>query len=122
MPITRSKIIKRVAAANGLSDRAAATAFAAVIDAIAARLKDAERVEVRGFGAFTPRNLPARTTRNPRTGECFLIGSKKVVKFKAGKALSALLNGDPDECYRHRVKRDRQCRLRDERGGQLTLF
>lgn len=60
MPITRSELIKRVAAANGLTDRDATTALAAVTDAIAASLKDAERVEVRGFGVFTPRMLPAR--------------------------------------------------------------
>lgn len=41
-----------------------------------------------GWGKFEVKDTPARTGRNPRTGEEVAIAAKKVVKFKAGKGLA----------------------------------
>ena len=41
-----------------------------------------------GWGKFEVKETPARTGRNPRTGEEVAILAKKVVKFKAGKSLA----------------------------------
>ena len=41
-----------------------------------------------GWGKFEVKDTPARTGRNPRTGEEVAIAAKKVVKFKAGKSLA----------------------------------
>ena len=53
-----------------------------------------DRVELRGFGAFSVRNRPARTGRNPRTGAYVSIEKKCVPFFKTGKKMSARLNRD----------------------------
>ena len=41
-----------------------------------------------GWGKFEVKDTPARTGRNPKTGEEVAIAAKKVVKFKAGKSLA----------------------------------
>ncbi len=51
-----------------------------------------ERVELRGFGAFTVKQRDARTGRNPRTGEAVPVDEKAVPFFKAGKELRERVN------------------------------
>ena len=51
-----------------------------------------ERVELRGFGAFTVKRRNARTGRNPRTGEAVPVDEKAVPFFKAGKELRDRVN------------------------------
>jgi integration host factor subunit beta len=51
-----------------------------------------DRVELRGFGAFSVKNRPARVGRNPRTGEQVAVGEKYVPQFKAGKEIRERLN------------------------------
>jgi integration host factor subunit beta len=58
-----------------------------VLDEIAAALERGDRVELRGFGAFSVRHRPARQGRNPRTGESVSVKAKDVPFFKAGKEL-----------------------------------
>ena len=50
------------------------------------------RVELRGFGAFSVKNRPSRSGRNPRTGAAIQIKAAKVPKFRPGKALKDALN------------------------------
>ena len=52
-----------------------------------------DRVELRGFGAFTVRTREARVGRNPRTGETVSVNEKQVPYFKAGKGLRLRING-----------------------------
>ena len=66
----------------------------AIFDEIAEALADGNRVELRGFGAFSVKNRPARTGRNPRTGESVPVEEKHVPFFKTGKLLRDRLNGD----------------------------
>ena len=63
--------------------------FEEVIDALAA----GDRVELRGFGAFSVKKRDARVGRNPRTGESVSVDEKHVPFFKAGKLLRDRLNG-----------------------------
>jgi integration host factor subunit beta len=58
-----------------------------VLDESAAALERGDRVELRGFGAFSVRRRPARQGRNPRTGETVSVKAKAVPFFKAGKEL-----------------------------------
>jgi integration host factor subunit beta len=51
-----------------------------------------DRVELRGFGAFSVKNRPARVGRNPRTGEQVDVEEKYVPQFKAGKEIRERLN------------------------------
>ena len=60
---------------------------------ITTALARGERVELRGFGAFTVKRRDARTGRNPRTGEAVQVDQKKVPFFKTGKLLRERLNG-----------------------------
>ncbi len=70
-----------------------------LFDEISNALETGQRVELRGFGAFSVRRRNARTGRNPRTGETVSVDEKFVPFFKAGKELRARLNNgeDPEE-------------------------
>ena len=65
---------------------------ATVFDEITGALARGERVELRGFGAFTVKRRNARTGRNPRTGETVPVDEKAVPFFKAGKELRERVN------------------------------
>ena len=64
----------------------------AILDEISGALADGNRVELRGFGAFSVKHRPARTGRNPRTGESVSVEEKWVPFFKTGKELRDRLN------------------------------
>ena len=64
-----------------------------VFDEIISTMKDGNRVELRGFGAFSVKERRARTGRNPRTGESVEVTEKRVPFFKTGKELRNKLNG-----------------------------
>lgn len=67
-----------------------------ILDEIADALAKGDRVELRGFGAFSVREREARKGRNPRTGEPVEVPAKTVPFFKAGKELRARVNGGVD--------------------------
>jgi integration host factor subunit beta len=68
-----------------------------VLEEIAKALERGDRVELRGFGAFSVRKRAARLGRNPRTGEQVEVEAKQVPFFRAGKEIRQKLNGgDPD--------------------------
>ena len=64
------------------------TIFDEIIDALA----EGNRVELRGFGAFSVKKRDARVGRNPRTGEEVSVDQKHVPFFKTGKLLRERLN------------------------------
>ncbi|GAD09562.1 integration host factor subunit beta [Gluconobacter sp. NFX36] len=63
-----------------------------IFDEIGAALSRGDRVELRGFGAFIPRQRDARTGRNPRTGDTVSVDEKSVPFFKVGKELRERVN------------------------------
>ena len=67
-----------------------------ILDEISEALARGDRVELRGFGAFSVRNRSARTGRNPRTGETVEVEVKAVPFFRPGKELRARVNGGED--------------------------
>ena len=67
-----------------------------IFDEITEALERGDRVELRGFGAFSVRKRDARTGRNPRTGDSVEVNEKHVPFFKAGKELRARLNDGED--------------------------
>jgi integration host factor subunit beta len=69
----------------------------AFLDQITQALHDGDRVELRGFGAFSIKERPARIGRNPRTGEEVSVSGKRVPYFKTGKELRHRLNKADDE-------------------------
>ena len=65
------------------------TVFQEIIEAMAR----GDRVELRGFGAFSVKKRDARNVRNPKTGEAVDVDQKYVPFFKTGKLLRDRLNG-----------------------------
>ena len=70
-------------------ERIVNTVFSEITEALA----KGNRVELRGFGAFSVKSRNARMGRNPRTGEPVKVESKAVPFFKTGKLLRDRLNG-----------------------------
>lgn len=63
-----------------------------IFEEISVALAKGDRVELRGFGAFSVKRRPARTGRNPRTGATVEVEEKFVPYFKTGKDLRQKLN------------------------------
>jgi integration host factor subunit beta len=76
----------------GLYHRDAESAVDAVLDAITDALAKGERVEIRGFGAFSAKKRRSRVGRNPRTGHRVSVATKRVPRFKASKEIREALN------------------------------
>ena len=91
--MTLSELIAELAAANPhLRQADVELIVALVFDQITEALARGQRVELRGFGVFTARQMRARVGRNPRTGEAVPVGEKVKPFFKAGRDLHARLN------------------------------
>lgn len=67
-----------------------------IFDEISNALARGDRVELRGFGAFSTKERAERIGRNPRTGEAVKVDKKYVPYFKCGKELRDRLNTDTD--------------------------
>jgi|TARA_R110002073_G_C9367853_1_gene571969 integration host factor subunit beta len=84
----KSELITQLAEANPhLFQRDIERVVNAMFDEIGDALSRGDRVELRGFGAFSVRHRPARDGRNPRTGEAVAVRDKHVPFFKTGKEL-----------------------------------
>ena len=93
--MTKSELILRLAERNPhLYQRDVERIVSTMFDEISAALARGDRVELRGFGAFSVKNRDARTGRNPRTGETVYGAKKSVPFFKVGKDLRERLNRD----------------------------
>lgn len=91
--MTKSELIARLAAANPhLYHRDVERIVSTVFEEITAALARRDRVELRGFGAFSVKERGARLGRNPRTGESVDVTSKYIPYFKTGKQLRERLN------------------------------
>lgn len=93
--MTKSELIQRLAERNPhLYLRDIEKIVETVFEEITAALVNDDRVELRGFGAFSVKHREARTGRNPRTGETVQVEAKRLPFFKTGKALREDLNKD----------------------------
>ena len=91
--MTRSELIAKLAARNPtLYHRDIERLVATILDEVSAALERGNRVELRGFGAFSVRERTARLGRNPRTGTSVQVSEKKVPFFKMGKGMRERLN------------------------------
>lgn len=91
--MTKSELIAELSATNPhLTGRDVELIVGTIFNEITAALARGERVELRGFGAFTVKRRDARTGRNPRTGEAVPVDEKAVPFFKAGKELRERVN------------------------------
>jgi len=91
----KSELIAKIAGANPhLYHRDIERIVNVIFDEIVDALARGDRVELRGFGAFTVKHRPPRTGRNPRTGTAVSVDEKFVPFFKTGKELRERLNSD----------------------------
>lgn len=90
----KSELVAKLSARNPhLYQRDIEHIVDAILEEIVQALEEGGRVELRGFGAFTVKNRPARVGRNPRTGERVEVSEKFVPFFKTGKGMRERLNG-----------------------------
>lgn len=90
----RSELIQIIAEENPhLYQRDVERIVNTIFEEIIASMARGDRVELRGFGAFSVKKRDARTGRNPRTGETVEVEEKYVPFFKTGKLLRDRLNG-----------------------------
>jgi len=93
----KSELVQRIAERNPhLYQRDVENIVNAILDEVVGALARGDRVELRGFGAFSVKNRPARLGRNPRTGEQVDVAEKHVPFFKTGKEMRERLNGGSD--------------------------
>ena len=93
--MTKSELILRLAESNPhLYHRDVERIVTAIFDEITSALSHGDRVELRGFGAFSVKRRDARVGRNPRTGESVRVARKHVPFFKTGKKLRERLNSE----------------------------
>ncbi|MGE4562866.1 MAG: Integration host factor subunit beta [Alphaproteobacteria bacterium MarineAlpha3_Bin4] len=91
--MTKFELISRLAAANPhLYQRDVERIVTTIFEEITSALSRGDRVELRGFGAFSVKARGARVGRNPRTGESVNVSEKFIPYFKTGKQLREKLN------------------------------
>ncbi len=89
----KSELVQMIADKNPhLYHRDVENIVNSILDEITGALANGNRVELRGFGAFSVKNRPARNARNPKTGDQVTVGEKWVPFFKTGKELRERLN------------------------------
>lgn len=82
------------AISDRMGDKKSATeAVNAVLDTIQSAVASGDKVAITGFGVFEKSERPARTARNPATGEPIHVAKSSVPKFRAGADFKALVNG-----------------------------
>ena len=91
--MTKSELIARLASQNpSLYHRDIERLVNVIFDTIVTTLENGDRVELRGFGAFSVRERKARIGRNPRTGDSVQVEAKRMPFFKMGKGMKERLN------------------------------
>ena len=93
--MNKVEMADRLAARTGLRKSVAKDAVDGVFAVIGDALADGEEVRIAGFGTFGTRSRPARTGRNPSTGEAVSISASTSPTFKAGKTLKDAVNAGP---------------------------
>lgn len=95
----KSQLIEEVSRSMiSLPEKEVALAVNHIIDKLAEALINRERIEIRGFGAFSPRFRAPRLAHNPKTGQKVTTTPRYSVHFKPGKELRERVNaamGEP---------------------------
>jgi DNA-binding protein HU-beta len=84
--MNKAEFVAKVAEKSGLTRKQAEAAVAAFTQTVTDSLKEGDKVQLMGFGTFEVKERPARTGRNPATGEAIEIAASKAPVFKAGKS------------------------------------
>ena len=90
--MNKAELATALVAKTGFTKKDAEKAVNAFVDVVCDALNAGEKVQIVGFGSFEVKARPARTARNPRTGEEIKIEASKAPVFKAGKSLKDSVN------------------------------
>ena len=90
--MTRSDLIEILTTKSNLPAQDVEMAVKVILDEMARTLSRKERIEIRGFGSFQTKIRPARSVRNPRSGETIQKPATAIPSFKAGKELKQRIN------------------------------
>jgi integration host factor subunit beta len=89
----KSEFIQRISSQNPhLFARDVEKIVNVILGEIVNALSRGDRVELRGFGAFSVKRRGARPGRNPRTGVAVAVGKRAFPYFRTGKEMRARLN------------------------------
>ena len=90
--MTKTELVKAIAAKAELSNAQSAKALDAFIDAVTEALKAGDKVSLVGFGSFEVKDIPAKEGINPATGAKIKIAASKKPVLKFGKAYKDAFN------------------------------
>lgn len=91
--LTRAGLQRRLVETCGLSAGEAERLVARVIEMVGEALASGETVKLTGFGTLGVRGRAPRQGRNPRTGQSYPVGARRVVVFTPGLKLRSQLDG-----------------------------
>lgn len=89
MNVTKADIVERVAKNVGTNRTEAKAVVEEVLATVVDSLKEGNKIELRGFGVFSTKYRPARTARNPKTGETIELADRYVPAFKPSPDFSS---------------------------------
>ena len=90
--MNKVELIKAIATKTGFSQKDAAAAYEAFVEAVTEALKNGEKVQLVGFGTFEVKDVPAKTGINPQTKAPVQIAACKKPVMKFGKAYKDMIN------------------------------
>ncbi len=85
--MTKSEFVEKLATTSSVEKKDVKKVLEAFTEVVVSTLKSEKKVKLPGLGVFAVKDRPARTGRNPMTGEQIQIPAKKVVKFRVAKDL-----------------------------------
>ena len=85
--ITRSELAQEIYAKGKFSQEQTEPAVRCILEMLTDSLSRGQRVEIRGFGAFSVKTMPSRNAHNPKTGKKLVTEEKARIHFKPGKEL-----------------------------------
>lgn len=94
--MNKSELIDILAAKLNQPRKKAEDIVDLLFDSMTEKLAGGDRIEIRGFGSFIPKEYGSYTGRNPRTGESIQVKPKRLPFFKVGKELKERVNGSWD--------------------------
>jgi DNA-binding protein HU-beta len=92
-PLTKAELVAAVANVMGSDKKTAASALEALAAVVARTAAVGGALTLPGIGKLVSRDRPARTVRNPRTGEEVQKPAERQVKFAIAKSLKTSANG-----------------------------
>ncbi|MBI5850707.1 MAG: HU family DNA-binding protein [Planctomycetes bacterium] len=92
--VTKKELVNRIAEVANVTKVVSKNVIQSFLDAIIRELAEGNRLEFREFGVFETRERAPRRAQNPRTLQRVDVPAKRIVKFKVGRMMRALVSGE----------------------------